>query len=224
MTVTDPLPLIEIESLTVRHESGVILEKVSLCVDRASIHVLAGPNGGGKTTLLKSILGQNSFEGTIRCHWRGEGRIGYVPQSLEFDRELPITVVDFLGMALQRRPVCLGVGTSVRTKVVGALEKVGMADRAGRKLGVLSGGELQRVLLARALLPTPELLLLDEPTAGVDEAGLKKLEETILLLKRERDISTLMVRHDLARALAVADRATMLNRTARTGLPTEVLS
>ena len=217
-------PLVELEEVSLRHGNLLVLDRVTFSVDPGSIHAILGPNGAGKTSLLRAILGQNAFEGTIRCNWRGGGRIGYVPQSLDFDRDLPLEVDQFLLLGLQRRPVALGRNTGARAQVLGALEKVGMADRAGRKLGVLSGGELHRVLLAGAILRGPELLLLDEATAGVDEEGLRRTEEVLIAL-RGQGVTTLLVSHDFAHAARIADQATALARSVRaTGRPAGVLA
>jgi zinc transport system ATP-binding protein len=214
--MTNPLspnpPLLEIEGLTLRRGGALILDGVSLALEPGSIHLVAGPNGAGKTSLLRAVLGQNEFEGTIRFHFRRDGHIGYVPQAIEFDRDLPLRVDEFLLLGLQSRPVCLGRGRLALGRVTEALERVGLGDRASRRLGMLSGGELQRVLFARALIPQPELLLLDEVGAGVDEDGLRRTEEILLGLKREGSATTLLVSHDLGRAGRIADRATLLNR------------
>lgn len=219
----DTETLVEVEHLTVVRGGAALLEEITLEVKQGSIHVLAGPNGAGKTTMLRAILGQVPFTGSIRCRWRRGGRIGYVPQTLEIDRELPMTVTDFLGMMWSRRPVCLGSGGG-RAAIGEALEKVGLADRARRRLGVLSGGEMQRLLLAQALIPTPELLLLDEPTSGVDESGLDQIEKAIRSLVREQGVTALIVSHDFDHVRRLADRVTWINRTVRrTGTPAEVL-
>jgi len=204
------LPLLEIDSLTLRRGDAKLLERASLSVEGGTLHVLCGPNGAGKTTLLRAILGQVPFEGSIRCHWRRSGGIGYVPQWLDFDRELPMTARDFLALSRQRRPVCLGVGRGARDCGEEALRRVGMTDRADRRLGVLSGGELQRVLLARAIDPVPELLLLDEPVAAVDEEGHRALEEILLRLKKDHGVTALIVSHQLKRLQRIADRLSVL--------------
>jgi zinc transport system ATP-binding protein len=208
-------PLVEIDGLTVRRDGATLLENVSLRVRAGTIHMLTGPNGAGKTTLLRAVLGQIPFAGTIRCHWRREGRIGYVPQQLDLDRELPMTAEDFLAMMWQRRPVCLGMGAPARGRVAAALEAAGLGAAARRRVGALSGGELQRLLLAQAIAgePSPELLLLDEPTAGVDAAGLQAVEDALLRLKRERGVTALMVSHDAAQARRLGGWMTRLHKT-----------
>jgi zinc transport system ATP-binding protein len=217
-------PLLEIDSLTVRRGHALLVERAGFTVEAQAIHVLAGPNGAGKTTILRAILGQVPFEGSIRFHWRKGGRIGYVPQALDFDREMPMTVGDFLTLGRQRRPACLGTGEAVQGRIERSLRRVGMEDRSRRRLGVLSGGELQRVLLAQALDPVPELLLLDEAAAGVDEDGLQALEEALRRLKTEEGVTTLLVSHDFEHVRRVADQVTWVNRTVRkTGTPGEVL-
>jgi zinc transport system ATP-binding protein len=217
-------PLLEVDSLTVRIGAAVLVERAGFAVEPQSIHVLAGPNGAGKTTVLRALLGQVPFEGSIRLHWRKGGRIGYVPQTLDLDRELPMTVGDFLTLGRQRRPACLGTGEAARGRIEGSLRRVGMEDRFSRRLGLLSGGELQRVLLAQALDPVPELLLLDEAAAGVDEEGLRALEAALRRLKTEEGVTTILVSHDFEHVRRVADRVTWINRTVRkTGTPEEVL-
>jgi len=208
-------PLVEIEGLSVRLQQATLLEDINLRLQPASIHVLSGPNGGGKTTLLRAILGQVPFEGTIRCHWRGGGRIGYVPQRLDFDREIPLTVEGFLAMMWQRRAVCLGTGRSTVARISAALERVGMEKLMRRRFGVLSGGELQRVLLAQALEPTPEILLLDEPTSSIDDAGMRAIEERLLQIKREEGVSILMASHDSEQVQRIGDQVTRIRRTIR---------
>ena len=206
------LPLVEIEALTVRLLGATPLEGISLTIEPGTIHVLSGPNGAGKTTLLRAILGQIPFQGEIRCHWRKSGRVGYVPQQLDFDREVPLTVQDFLAMMWQQRPVCLGCGRAMRARIAAALGRAGIASLAQRAHGVLSGGELQRLLLAQALEPVPELLLLDEPTAGIDDQGLRTVEQRLMQLKNE-GVTILMVSHDPEQARRIGDRITRLNRT-----------
>jgi zinc transport system ATP-binding protein len=217
-------PLIELCDVTVRRAGELLLDRVSLRLAAGTVHVLAGPNGAGKSTLLAAILGQTAFAGRILAHWRGSGRIGLVPQSFAVDRTLPVTVTDFLALTRQRRPVCLGVGRPARRRIAALLDRVGLAGAAGKPLSVLSGGELRRVLLAHALDPVPELLLLDEPASGLDQAAAERLEQLLAELRRDAGVTVLMVSHDLAQARRLADRVTVLARGVRAdGPPAAVL-
>jgi zinc transport system ATP-binding protein len=225
MAANGELPLLEIRGLGVRRGREVLLARVAFTVRRGSIHVVVGPNGAGKSTLLAAILGQTDFSGTIVANWRGEGRIGYLPQSFGVDRTLPVTVADFLALARQRRPVCFGIQRGTRRQIGDLLCRVGLAELADRPLSVLSGGELRRVLLANAIDPLPELLLLDEPASGLDEMAVVQMEDILLALQRESGLTVLMVSHDLDQVRRLADRVTVLNRAVqRDGPPAEVLT
>ena len=217
--------MVEVRGLGVSRDGRRALSAVDLDVDRASIHLLVGPNGGGKSTLLGALLGLVEFEGGIRFHWRGRGRIGYVPQFFAVDRTLPLTVGEFLALGRQRRPVALGIGRAVQQRVDVLLGKVGLAGFARRGLGGLSGGEFQKVLLANAIDPPPELLLLDEPSSGLDEMAVRTFEDVVTGLKTESGTSVLMVSHDLDQVRRIADRVTVLDVSVRrTGLPEPVLA
>ncbi|HXS30746.1 MAG TPA: ATP-binding cassette domain-containing protein, partial [Steroidobacteraceae bacterium] len=145
-----------------------ILEDVSFAVRAGSIHCIVGANGGGKTSLIRSLIGQMPHSGRIDIHWQ-DGRVtGYVPQSLDFDKSLPITVMDFMAMTSQRRPIFLGVPRPRRRLIEAALDRVGLNGKQRARLGSLSGGERQRVLFAQAMIPEPALLILDEPMTGLD--------------------------------------------------------
>ena len=200
--------LLEVTGLTLRPARETLLSNFSLSIERGTLHALVGPNGAGKTTLLSSILGLVPFEGRIVAHWKGSGRIAYVPQQFQVDRTLPVTVADFLALTRQTRPVCFGVAGPTRIRIERLLERVGLSGFAGRPLSALSGGELRRVLLANALDPLPELLILDEPASGLDERGLRWLDETLTSLKGE--MTVLMVSHDSGQVRRVADRVTDL--------------
>jgi len=208
----NPVALLEIDSLTVNRHREALLDDVTLRVHRGSIHVLMGPNGAGKSTLLAAVLGQIAFEGRIAMNWVGAGTIGYVPQSFAVDPTLPVTVADFLALTRQRRPVCLGVTRGVRTAIARLLDQVGLPGLGERPLAVLSGGELRRVLLAHALDPEPELLILDEPTAGLDEAAVRILDGILMAAKAGGRTTVLMVSHDVEQVRRVADRVTILDR------------
>jgi zinc transport system ATP-binding protein len=213
MTVDDQAPaLLDVEGLVVRRQREALLDGVALHVQRGTVHALVGPNGAGKSTLLSAILGQIPFEGRIELSWIGSGTIGYVPQSFAVDPTLPVTVADFLALTRQRRPVCLGLTHHARREIARLLDRVGLSGLDRRPLAVLSGGELRRVLLAHALDPEPELLLLDEPTAGLDEVAVRILEEMLLDAKRQGRLTVLMVSHDLDQVRRVADRVTVLDR------------
>jgi zinc transport system ATP-binding protein len=205
-------PLVEISELTIIRNRDAILDRLSLNVAPGSLHVIVGPNGAGKSTLVAALLGQIPFGGRIVLNWRGAGTIGYVPQSFPVDPTLPVTVEDFLALTRQRRPVCLGIAASTRRAIAGMLDRVGMTGLARRPLAVLSGGELRRVLLAHALDPEPELLILDEPASGLDVAGSRWFEETLLAMKGEGRITIVMISHDLDQVRRVADRVTLLDR------------
>jgi zinc transport system ATP-binding protein len=204
--------LVEIIDVSVRRYREQLLSGVSLSVSRGGVHAIVGPNGAGKTTLLVALLGQIPFDGRIVAHWRRDGRIGYVPQALIIDPSLPVTVEDFLALTRQRRPVCFGITSAVRRHVTALLHEVGLHGLEHRPLSVLSGGELRRVLLAHALDPVPELLILDEPASGLDESGLQQLEALLRTLV-ERGATVLMVSHDLEQVRRVADRVTVLDRS-----------
>lgn len=204
-------PLLEISNLILRHAHAAIVTDFSLTVERGTLHALVGPNGSGKSTLLSAILGLVPFEGRIVGHWKGSGRIAYVPQQFHVDRTLPVTVADFLALTRQRRPVCFGVVGDSRARIVRLLDRVGLIGFASRPLFALSGGELRRVLLANALDPLPELLILDEPASGLDETGARWLDDTLTSLKGE--MTVLMVSHDSDQVRRIADRVTLLSPT-----------
>jgi zinc transport system ATP-binding protein len=216
--------LLDVDGLVVRRQREALLDGVALHVQRGTVHALVGPNGAGKSTLLSAILGQIPFEGRIALSWIGSGAIGYVPQSFAVDPTLPVTVADFLALTRQRRPVCLGLTRQARRAIARLLDRVGLSGLDRRPLAVLSGGELRRVLLAHALDPEPELLLLDEPTAGLDEAAVRILEEMLLDSKRQGRLTVLMVSHDLDQVRRVADRVTVLDRRVLVEGPPDILT
>ena len=202
--------LVEVSDVTVRHGREILLSNISFSVERGSLHALVGANGAGKTTLLAAMLGLSPFTGRITAHWERTGRIAYVPQQFHVDRTLPITVADFLALTRQKRPVCFGITRPTASRIALLLDRVGLKGFERRLLSVLSGGELRRVLLANALDPLPELLMLDEPAGGLDETAARWLDETLISLKGE--ITVVMVSHDSAQVRRTADRVTLLER------------
>jgi zinc transport system ATP-binding protein len=200
--------ILEISGLTLRPGGTTLLSGFSLTVERGTLHAIVGPNGAGKTTLLAAILGVVPFEGRIVAHWAARGRIAYVPQQFHVDRTLPATVADFLALTRQRRPVCLGISAPARKRISLLLDRVKLSGFEDRPLAVLSGGEMRRVLLANALDPLPELLILDEPLGGLDEAGVKWLDDTLVSLKGE--VTVMMVSHDSDQVRRIADRVTLI--------------
>jgi zinc transport system ATP-binding protein len=208
-----------------------ILEDINLHVHCGELTALIGPNGAGKTTLLRAILGQVPHTGELRYLHAGSDqplpppRIGYVPQKLDLDAAAPGTVLDLFAAATSRRPLWLGAGRPARELAERSLAITGADRLLPRRLGELSGGQLQRVLLALALTPLPDLLLLDEPVAGVDRAGSGQFYALLSRLRREYDLAIILVSHDLAEVANVADRIIFLNRTVLAdGTPAAVLA
>lgn len=205
--------LLEIRNLSLTLGGNRILNDINLDVKHGHIHALIGPNGAGKTSLIRSIMGGMPHRGSIRFLFSDNGRIGYVPQLLEFDHSVPITVFDFLFLMLKKTPLFLGRRRPMRKKIQGILTTTGCEHLIDRGVGNLSGGEFRRVLLAQALVPKPELLLLDEPASNVDEVGARHFEQMLIELKQEHGHSILMVSHDMQTILRIADRVTAINRT-----------
>ncbi|MBX3474545.1 MAG: metal ABC transporter ATP-binding protein [Planctomycetes bacterium] len=201
-------PLLVLDHVTVRAGERALVEDVCLTLPRGQLVALIGPNGAGKTTLIRAILGQAKYEGRITIH----GRVGYVPQHLQYDRTLPMTVLEFMALSLQRMPVALGVTRATQKRVLELLELVGAQKLARARLGGLSGGELQRVMLAGAMQDRPELLLLDEPAAGVDIEGEATFHDLIARQVRDHGVTVVLVSHDLSVVNEITDHVVCLNR------------
>ena len=201
-----------------------ILEDISFAVRAGSIHCIVGANGGGKTSLIRSLIGQMPHSGRIDIHWQ-DGRVtGYVPQSLDFDKSLPITVMDFMAMTSQRRPIFLGVPRPRRRLIEAALDRVGLNGKQRARLGSLSGGERQRVLFAQAMIPEPALLILDEPMTGLDLAGKGILEGAIRDFARAGG-TVVWINHDIVQVNDIADAMTYIDRRVLLdGAPRDVLA
>ena len=209
---------IGLEGVSVQRGGQMLLHDVSMHIHCGQLTVLIGQNGAGKTTLIRALLGEVPHGGTIH-HVDDHGRdiphlrTGYVPQHLLFDKEMPMTVEDFMASAFTRRPGGTGVGKKTRQAVRDALKTVEGEALAQRPLGRCSGGELQRVLLALALHPAPDLLVLDEPVSGVDQNGLKMFLDTVLRLKETHHMAILLVSHDLRLVREYADHVVLLDKT-----------
>jgi len=217
-----------IQGLSVRYGARVALRDVNLHFHCGELTAVVGPNGAGKTTLFRAILGEVPHSGSVEFIASDEKRkpnVGYVPQRVVFDRHEPVSVLDLLAVSLTRRPAWFRVGRSVRDRALAALAVVQGTHLVDRPVGGLSGGELQRLLLAMAMTPVPQLLLLDEPVAGMDAEGLRMFYQIVCDLRREHDMSILMVTHDVAAIAPHADRLVVLNQTVLAdGPPDRVLA
>ncbi|HIU30755.1 MAG TPA: metal ABC transporter ATP-binding protein [Candidatus Caccousia avistercoris] len=210
---------VSIRNLTVKKKDGVILQNVNLDVRHGEILALIGRNGAGKTTLLKALLGRIPYTGEISfTSHRGEKverpSIGYVPQTLVFDRSSPVTVGDMLCANLSSVPVWFGQRKEARRRAEAMLARAGARPgMLAKRLGSLSGGELQRVLLAFALEPMPDLLLLDEPVSAVDRQGTEVFYDLVSSLRRQYHMPVILVSHDLSHVEQYATTAALLDKT-----------
>ncbi|WP_101069037.1 metal ABC transporter ATP-binding protein [Roseovarius salinarum] len=193
-------PLVETTGLGVSYGDVTVLENVDFSIAPGEIVTVVGPNGSGKSTLLRAILGGvTAAKGRVR-HAPGL-QIGYVPQKLVLDHTLPLTVARFL--SLPRRVT--------HAEARDALQRAGVSGLEGRQMAALSGGQFQRVLLARALLSRPDLLILDEATAGLDQPGAAAFYRRIEEVREETGCAVLMVSHDLHVVMSASDRVICLN-------------
>jgi len=207
-------PSVEFEHVGLTLGNTRILENISFSIRAGSIHCIIGANGGGKTSLVRSMLGQMPHTGRITMHWHENRVIGYVPQTLDFDKTLPVTVNDFMAMTCQRRPVFLGSARSRRGQIEDVLSRMGLEGKGKYKLGNLSGGERQRVLFAQALIPEPAMLVLDEPMTGLDVAGREILERSIVEFARAGG-TVVWINHDIVQVNETADTLTYIDREIR---------
>ena len=220
---------LKVQNVSVKIGGDKILRDVNLHVHCGQLVALIGPNGAGKSTLLKALLGERDFDGNIIFSVpgarRAKARIGYVPQSPNFDPGDPVSVADLFTCCLSRRPAFLGCGKRDRELTLECLERVHGEELIDKRVGTLSGGELQRVLLALALEPMPNILILDEPLSGVDIEGQTGLMDMLDEIRRDFDLSILMTTHDFSMLPRYADRVVLIDHEVKCqGTPEEVLS
>ena len=196
-----------------------VLEDVTFTIDGGDFVGIIGPNGSGKTTLLRLMLGLASpTSGSIRLFgvaptaFREWHRIGYVPQRTTFDPSLPVRVDEVVATGLVSRTKLGWRGAATRQRVADALAQVAMSERASHRVGALSAGQQQRVLIARALVCAPELLILDEPTGGVDPEAQAAFHELLQRLNREQGVTLVLVSHDIGVVARDVTRLACLNR------------
>ena len=224
------LHCLKINNITVRAGGQTLVEDVSLHAHCGEITALIGRNGAGKSTLFKALLGEVPHDGEvvftghdgIPAHRKP--RIGYVPQSLNIDQSSPATVLDMAVAYTSRWPAFLPTPRKLRRDMAEHFAKFDAADLLDKPAGRLSGGEWQRVLLAIATRPHPDMLVLDEPVSGVDEAGLRRFYALLEQLRQE-DMVILLISHDLAFVRQHADRVVLLDRQVLAkGAPDQVFS
>lgn len=218
----------KIEGLTVRLGGETILDSVDLHIDCGELLAIVGPNGAGKTTLLRALLGEIPYSGQIHYRVRSEPserpKIGYVPQRLSLDVNAPISVMDFVAFSVWKVRAWLAYSSKEKAEIRRILERAQADHLMGKKIGELSGGELQRVLLAVAMTPVPDLLLLDEPVSAVDPSGLDLFYKLVSEVRQVHDVSIILITHDLAGIAPHADRVIFLCRQILAeGRPEELL-
>ncbi len=224
---------LSVENLCVKAGNSHLIENVSFRIEEGKIAAIIGPNGAGKTTLIKAVLGLIPYEtGSVLLfghpfkHNNSHIRVGYVPQRLEFDRTFPLTVSELLRFTSppfysfpfhkKRRE---------REYVCRQLEIVGAHDLKNRNIGSLSGGELQRVMVAKAIVNDPQILFLDEPASGVDIEGQERFYDLIRRLNKEKGLTVILISHDLNIVYRFADNVLCLNRRlVCSGRPAEALT
>ena len=208
----------KIENLSVKIGKEDIIKDVTFDIHCGELLMLIGRNGAGKSTLLKSILGEIEHEGTVsfidmKENKKKKIKIGYVPQNLNIERDMPTTVYDMFASYISNKPVWLFKDKNLYKKIKENLKLFGAEKLIDKRVGNLSGGELQRVLLSIATTPVPNLLILDEPVSGIDRNGIKDFYEILARLKKDYDMSIILVSHDLDLVQKFADRVILLDKT-----------
>ncbi|SHE93320.1 zinc transport system ATP-binding protein [Ruegeria intermedia] len=194
------MPLVTVENLSLRYGANTVLRDVDMVIEPGEIVTIVGPNGSGKTSLLRAIIGAEK-PSSGRVIRKPGLKLGYVPQKLHIDPTLPISVERFMRLT---HPV-------TRKDCVAALKRAGAPDLMKRQMSQLSGGQFQRVLLARALIDRPDLLLLDEATQGLDQPGSAAFYRQIEEVRQETGCAILMVSHELHVVMSASDRVICLN-------------
>ncbi|MCK9337338.1 MAG: ABC transporter ATP-binding protein [Arcobacteraceae bacterium] len=203
--------IIEINNLTFNYDTATTLEKVSLNIEEKDFLAIIGPNGGGKSTLFKLMLGiLNPSSGTIK-HKYQINEIGYVPQNTNLNLDFPITALEAVLMGYAYKFSLFGYEKQQLDGALKALELVGMSEFSNKKIGELSGGQRQRVFIARALVQMPKIILLDEPTANIDVQGQKDIYN--LLKELNQDIAIVVITHDISVSLGYAKNVAYINKT-----------
>ena len=220
---------LKVQRLSVTIGEDRILTDINLHVHCGQMVALIGPNGAGKSTLLKALLGERAYEGRISFHVphgpNAKPKIGYVPQSPNFDPGDPVSVADLFACCLSPRPAFLGLRPGLRKQVLECLSRVHGEDLIDKRVGTLSGGELQRVLLALALEPMPNILILDEPLSGVDIEGMTNLMDMLDEIRQKFDLSILMTTHDFSMLPKYADQVVLIDHAVKIqGKPELVLN
>ena len=207
-----------------------IIKNVNIHIHCGELTVIIGRNGAGKTTLLKAILGEIKHTGKIQFldiknKQTLNLNVGYVPQSLNIEKDMPTTVYDLFASLISNKPIWIKKDKKLYIQIKEHLKAFKVENLIDKGIGNLSGGELQRVLLAIATLPIPNLLILDEPVSGIDRNGIKIFFEIVSKLKKQHDMSIILVSHDLELVKKYADKVILLDKTIKyEGTPEEVFN
>ena len=222
------LHCIKAENISVKIGQDHIIKDVNIHIHCGELTVIIGKNGAGKSTLLKALLGEIKHSGQINIYDKKQEKytnlkIGYVPQSMNIEKHMPTTVYDFMAAIISKVPIWLTKQQKVYEQIQAQLKLFEADKLIDKSLGDLSGGELQRVLLAVATLSKPNLLILDEPVSGIDKNGTQLFFNMINKLKKEQDMAIILVSHDLDMVKKYADKVILLNKTIiKKGTPEEV--
>ena len=211
------LHCIKLIDLGVNYGEQVVLENINIHVHCGSLTAVIGRNGAGKSTLVRAILGEIPYSGEIQFRDKmndsmGKMKIGYVPQTINIDRNTPMSVYDLFESFVGKKPI-LFFSKKEYQKVKKALAEFDVADLIDQSVGTLSGGQLQRVLLAMAVHDTPNLLILDEPVSGIDKNGMDLFYEKMKYLKETHDLAIIVVSHDLDYVYKYADNVLLIDKT-----------
>ena len=221
---------IKANNISVKIGKEDIIKNVNIHIHCGELTVIIGRNGAGKTTLLKAILGEIKHTGEIQFldiknKQTLNLNVGYVPQSLNIEKDMPTTVYDLFASLISNKPIWIKKDKKLYIKIKEHLKAFKVENLIDKGIGNLSGGELQRVLLAIATLPIPNLLILDEPVSGIDKNGIKIFFEIVNKLKKQYDMSIILVSHDLELVKKYADKVILLDKTIKCeGTPEHVFN
>jgi len=217
------MSILEVKDLSVFYDKTPIVNKVSFSVEKGETLALLGPNGAGKSTIFKAILGLVSYKGKIT--WSKKPIIGFVPQRFDFDKTVPMTVKEFMLLHSQLKMSFWLPSKEVLSDIKKALAYVNATKHFNRKIGELSSGEFQRVLIARAIFSNPDILLFDEPTADIDVEGEMTIYPLLKKLSKELSFTLILISHDLNIVYDFADKVICLNKKMMcSGSPKAVLT